>query len=159
GPSGESISTPNSAITTVTGLAEGVYVFEITVKDNNGATSTASVTITVKAAPLPPVANAGGAQTITLPVNSVTLDGSGSTAPSGSISSYAWSKVSGPSGGSISTPNSAVTTVTGLAEGVYVFEITVKDNNGATSKASVTITVKAAPLPPVADAGIAQITT
>src|SRR5690606_39926071 len=105
GPSGGSISASNSAVTTVMGFAEGVYVFEVTVKDNNGGTSTASVTITVKAAPLPPVADAGIAQTITLPANSVTLDGSGSTAPSGSISSYAWNKVSGPSGESISTPN------------------------------------------------------
>jgi len=159
GPSGETITILNSAVTTVTALTEGVYNFELTVTDNNGATSTASVTITVKAAPLPPVADAGVAQTITLPANSVTLDGSGSTAPSGSISSYAWAKVSGPSGETITILNSAVTTVTGLAEGVYVFELTVTDNNGATSTASVTITVKAAPLPPVADAGVAQTIT
>ncbi|HRO47887.1 PKD domain-containing protein, partial [Agriterribacter sp.] len=159
GPSGEVITSPGSVATTVTGLAEGVYAFELKVTDNNGGTSTASVTITVKAAPLPPVADAGIAQTITLPDNSVSLDGSGSTAPSGSISSYAWSKTSGPSGEVITSPGSAATTVTGLAEGVYTFELRVTDDNGATSTASVSITVKAAPLPPVADAGVAQTIT
>ncbi|HRP55563.1 PKD domain-containing protein, partial [Agriterribacter sp.] len=159
GPSGETVASPGSAVTAVTGLTEGSYVFELTVTDNNGATSTASVTITVKAAPLPPVADAGTDQTITLPVNSITLDGSGSTAPSGSISSYAWSKLSGPSGETVASPGNAVTAVTGLTEGSYVFELTVTDNNGATSTASVGITVKAAPLPPVASAGSAQTIT
>ncbi len=36
----------------------------------------------------PPVANAGPDQTIILPVNSVTLDGSASTDPDGTITSY-----------------------------------------------------------------------
>src|SRR5690606_40389381 len=120
---------------------------------------TASVTVTVKAAPLPPVADAGSGQSITLPINTTTLDGSGSTAPSGSISSYEWSRVSGPSRATITASNSAVTTATGLTEGVYVFELTVTDNNGARSTASVTDTVKAAPLPPVADAGSGQSIT
>ncbi|MCO5240357.1 MAG: PKD domain-containing protein [Chitinophagaceae bacterium] len=159
GPADENITNPDSDITSVTNLKEGVYKFQLTVTDNNGASSTASVTITVKAAPLPPVANGGSAQTITLPDNSVTLDGSASTAPSGTISSYAWSKVSGPSGGVISSLGSAITTVTDLAEGIYVFELNVTDNNGASSTASVTITVKAALLPPVADAGSAQTIT
>src|SRR5690606_23644921 len=138
---------------------EGVYVFEITVKDNNGATSKASVTITVKAAPLPPVADAGIAQTITLPANKIGRASCRASAPSGSISNYAWSKVSGPSGETIITPGSAITVFTAVKEGIYDFELAVTDNNGATSTALVTITVKAAPLPPVADAGIAQTIT
>ncbi|HTN05782.1 PKD domain-containing protein [Agriterribacter sp.] len=159
GPSGEAITSPGSTATIVTGLVEGVYTFELKVTDNNGITSTASVIITVKVAPLPPVANAGSTQTITLPDNSVSLDGSGSTAPSGSISSYEWSKISGPSGEVITSPGSPVTTITGLAEGVYAFELKVTDNNGTMSTALVAITVKAAPLPPVANAGIAQTIT
>src|SRR5690606_32593560 len=153
GPSGGSISTPNSAVTTVTGLAEGVYVFEITVKDNNGATSTTPVTITVKAARLPPVADAGISQTITLPANSVTLDGIGRTAGSGIINNSAYRKLSGSSGETITIPGSAITSVSGLKEGIYKFQLTVTDNNGATSTALVIITVKAEPLPPIADAG------
>src|SRR5690606_32484051 len=113
-PSGETITTATSGVTAVTGLAEGVYVFELTVTDNNGATSTSSVTITVKAAPLPPAADAGTDRTISLPQDTVILDGSGSSAPAGSISSYEWTKVSGPSGETITATTSAITAITGL---------------------------------------------
>ena len=42
-----------------------------------------------------PTANAGNNITLTLPTNSTTLTGSGSDAD-GTIASYAWSRVSGP---------------------------------------------------------------
>lgn len=44
----------------------------------------------------PPIANAGSDQTINLPVNSVTLDGSSSTDPDKNIVNYRWTKISGP---------------------------------------------------------------
>src|SRR3989344_7777655 len=44
-----------------------------------------------------PVANAGPDQTITLPTNQVTLDGTQSDDTDGTISSFVWSFVSGPS--------------------------------------------------------------
>ncbi|WP_226805543.1 PKD domain-containing protein, partial [Agriterribacter humi] len=152
----EAIMSAGSAVTAVTGLTEGTYTFELKVTDNNGATSTASVTITVKAAPLPPVADAGADKTITLPANSVSLDGSGSTAPSGSISSYEWSKLSGPSGESITAQGNAVTTITDLVEGIYQFELKVTGSNGLSSTSIITVTVSTAIMPPVANAGVAQ---
>ncbi len=93
---------------------------------------------------LAPVANAGTNQTITLPTNSVTLTGSGTDAD-GTIASYAWTKVSGPSGETIASPAQAQTNITGLLQGTYVFRLTVKDNAGASGTADVTITVNAAP--------------
>lgn len=153
GPADGVIETDTNDVTPVKNLSEGVYVFELKVTDNNGATATSSVTITVKAAPLPPVADAGSDQTISLPQNMVSLDGTGSVAPSGTITSYTWNKKSGPASGTIANINSVKTDVSGLAEGVYVFELTIVDNNGISSSASVTITVNAAPLPPVANAG------
>jgi hypothetical protein len=144
GPSGGTIDNPASSSTTVTGLTQGVYIFRLTVTDNNGATGTDDVQITVNAGSnQPPAANAGSDQTITLPANSVTLSGSG-TDPDGTISTYAWSKVSGPTGGTITSPASAGTTVTGLTEGVYVFRLTVTDNNDATGTDDVQVTVNAA---------------
>ena len=74
--------------------------------------------VTVNAAAnIPPVANAGADQAITLPVNTVTLTGSGSDSD-GTIAGYQWTKISGPSSYNIVNPTSAVTTITGLVQGV-----------------------------------------
>ncbi|PVD53388.1 hypothetical protein DC498_05820 [Terrimonas sp.] len=159
GPASGTISTPSGVSTKIINLQEGTYEFQLQVTDNNGKTATAKVTVKVNPAPLPPVANAGNPQTITLPSNSVTLNGSASTAPSGTITNYQWSKVSGPTDGTISNSSSAITTATNLVNGVYVFQLKITDSNGATSVASVSITVNAAPVPPVADAGNGQIIT
>lgn len=87
-----------------------------------------------------PVANAGADLPITLPTNSVTLSGSG-TDGDGSISSYAWSQVSGPSTSTINSASSASTTVSNLSQGTYIFRLTVKDNGGLTATDDVTVTV------------------
>ncbi len=161
GPAGGTITSAGSAKTTVTGLTQGTYVFTLTVTDNSGATATATVTIVVNAgANIPPVADAGNPQTITLPANSVSLDGSNSTDPDGTIASYSWVKTSGPAAGTITSAASAKTTVTGLVQGTYVFTLTVTDNKGATNSDFVTITVNpAANQPPVANAGTSQSIT
>jgi hypothetical protein len=144
--SGGTITSPNSASTTITGLSVGTYTFRLTVSDDKGATGSDDVTITVNSVPpppnQPPTANAGPDQTIQFPVlSSVTLSGSGSD-PDGSIVSYLWTKVSGIHG-NITSPNSASTTVTGLVVGTYIFRLTVTDNKGETDTDDVTITVRA----------------
>ncbi len=160
GPAGASISSASSATTNVTALVQGVYVFQLQITDNQGATATSKVTITVNPAPVPPVANAGSNQTITLPSNTVTLNGSASTAPGGTITQYSWSEVSGPSAASITTATAVTSTATGLVQGVYVFQLQVTNNLGATSTSTVTITVNPAPVQsPIANAGTDQIIT
>ena len=148
GPNTPTITTPTSVSTTVTGLILGTYVFQLAI---NGGSSTSQVTVTVNPQP-PPVANAGPNQTITLPTSSVTLDGSGST---GIITDYTWSFISGPNTPVITSPNTVTTTVTGLIQGTYVFQLSL--NSGA-STAQVTITVKPIP-PPTANAGPNQTIT
>ena len=158
GPSGCTITDPASAATSVTGLVQGVYQFKLDVTDNNGATGSATVQVTVNAANIPPTANAGTNQSITLPTSTVSLSGSG-TDTDGSISIYSWTKISGPSGYTITNPASAATSVTGLVQGVYQFKLEVTDNNGATGSATVQITVNAANIPPTANAGTNQSIT
>lgn len=74
----------------------------------------------------------------------------------GTIASLLWSQTSGPSASTITTPNAATTTVTGLAVGVYVFTCTAKDNNGAVAtapKPTVKVTVLPVNIAPTIDAG------
>ncbi|MBN8784193.1 MAG: tandem-95 repeat protein [Terrimonas ferruginea] len=158
GPNAGTIATANAVTTNVTGLTQGVYRFRLQVTDNSGATAADTVQVTVNAAPnQPPVANAGADQTITLPINSVVLNGSAND-PDGTITSYAWSKVSGPNAGTIATANAVTTNVTGLTQGVYRFRLQVTDNSGATADAIVQVTVNpAVNQPPVANAGDHQV--
>lgn len=152
GPSSYSITQPSSSNTPVTGLVNGVYVFRLTVTDNNNATSTDDITVTVNQVP---TANAGQDITTQLPTI-VTLNGALSTDKDGSIASYLWTKVSGPSSGTITNPNNVSTSITNLVTGTYVFRLTVTDNNGATATDDITIIVTSANLAPSADAGQGQ---
>ncbi|MEO6228745.1 MAG: T9SS type A sorting domain-containing protein [Ferruginibacter sp.] len=160
GPAFGVIVSPNNAATQISNLVQGVYLFQLTVTDNDGASSIALVQVTVNAAPnQSPVANAGSDIAITLPVDYTSLNGT-AVDPDGTIASYAWVKISGPVSGSIASPNSGNSAATGLAQGVYLFELTVKDNLGAIAKDTVQVTVNAAPnQPPSADAGSDQAIT
>jgi hypothetical protein len=160
GPSAYTITSPDSAKTTVTGLTAGVYVFQLKVTDNLGSTGTDTMSVKVNAQP--PVANAGIDQAITLPASSVTLSGSKSTDPDGHITTYTWTKFSGPSTYTITAPSSDTTTITGLTTaGVYVFQLQVTDNFGLTNTDTVSITVngQAQAQSPLANAGIDQAIT
>lgn len=147
GPLTYTITNPNNVSTTITGLVNGVYVFRLTVTDNDGATDTDDIQITVNAAPgnTPPTADAGPDQTITLPVNLVTVDGTGSNDPDGTISSYLWTKIGGPSTYTITSPSTAITTITGLIAGTYVFRLTVTDDDGAEDFDDITVLVEPPP--------------
>ena len=154
GPSAATINNPGNVETEVSNLISGVYIFRLKVTDNNGATASDDAVVTVANAPNQvPIANAGPDQTITLPVSSVTLSGSGSD-PDGSISSYSWVKTSGPAGAGIVNNFLATTVVNGLVQGVYMFELTVTDNSGASATDLVKVTVNPqGNMPPLADAG------
>src|SRR6187455_3237305 len=69
----------------------------------------------------PPVAMAGADQTITLPTNTVNLDGSASTDPDNNITNYQWKKISGPSSYIFSNASALQTQATNLVQGVYNF--------------------------------------
>jgi hypothetical protein len=144
GPNTASITTPTAVSTTVTGLVTGTYVFQVAINGGSSGSLISQVTVTVTL-PVPVVANAGANQNITLPTSTATLNGSAST---GTITSYLWTRVSGPNTPTITTPTTVTTTVTGLIQGVYVFQLTL---NGGVSSAQTTVNVLAAP--PQANAG------
>ena len=154
-----------STITTATGLTTaGTYVFRLQVKDNNGALAYSSKTVVVTAATVnqPPVSNAGGNVSITLPTSSVALDGSASYDPDGSIVQVYWYQSQGPVQAIIGNNFSTITSATGLTTaGTYVFGLQVKDNNGLLAYSSKTVTVNAAPVTTAStrEATAAQITS
>ena len=146
GPTSYSIVNAASPVTDVTGLIQGTYQFELKVTDNNGAVGKDTMQVIVNAAAnIPPVANAGGNKTITLPVNKITLAGSGTDAD-GTITTYLWTKISGPTSYSIVNAASPITDVTGLIQGTYQFELKVTDNKGAIARDTTQIMVNAASL-------------
>jgi len=73
-------------------------------------------------------------------INRVTLDGRSSSDPDGSISKYAWTKVSGPSA-TMYTFGAGLTYAAHLQPGTYVFKLTVTDNKGAVSSTTLSVTV------------------
>lgn len=82
---------------------------------------------------IPPTANAGVDQVISAYDGIAILSGSG-TDTDGTIVSYLWTQVSGPSC-TITNPNSASTTVTGMSSvDVYTFRLAVTDNSGDTGQ-------------------------
>lgn len=132
----------------------GTTTFTYTMSDGNGDTSTATVTVTVSELNRPPVANAdsfsvaedSGANSLsvrandtdpnvgnTLTITSVTAPGHGSTSHNGATVTY---------------------TPTANYSGGDTFNYTIRDNDGLTSTAQVTITVT-----PVNDAPVAVAET
>jgi hypothetical protein len=97
-----------------------------------------------------PIANAGASQTSTVG-KTVTLNGSGSSTPSGTLS-YSWQFTSRPPGSAsaLMNPLSVMPSFVVDVAGSYVVKLTVS-NGAASSSASVTISTTA--VPPVANAG------
>ena len=142
GPVGENILTPINSTTLVENLSEGVYEFALRVTDNEGFIDRDTIQVTVNPEPNEiPVADAGQDQVIVFPATSVVLSGSGSTDADGTIVSYEWIKSTGPSGGLVADADNVSTEVTGLIPGVYVYQLTVTDNRGATDTDVVQISV------------------
>lgn len=88
----------------------------------------------------PPTVDAGNDQFIVAPTSSTSLTATASD-PGGSITTYLWEKLVGPSGGTIASPGSATTNITGLNVGLYKYRITVTDNGGAQASDTVKIYV------------------
>ncbi len=89
---------------------------------------------------IPPFANAGPDQVLNLP-STLFLDGSGSGDPDGTISSFKWSKASGPSSYIFSDSNSVNPTVSNLTAGQYIFRLTVTDNRNSSASDQVQVNV------------------
>ena len=135
--------------------ADTVLVFRLTVTDNDGATATDEVTITV-INNIAPTANAGKDQDVNEGL-SVSLDGTGSSDSDGTIDSYAWTQVGEENLVEITNASSATASFTApyiASNTTLEFMLTVTDNYGATNQANVKVTVaNTTSEDPVANAG------
>jgi ribosomal protein L14 len=153
GPSAGNFANSSQVNTTASGLVQGIYEFELSAADNDGAMVRDTMRVTVLPKPnVPPVANAGSDITITLPINYAVLMGSGVDSD-GSIVNYEWIKIAGPQNYQIMTPGNPATLVVNMEQGVYQYQLKVIDNSGALAYDTVTVTVIPANLPPVSNAG------
>ena len=91
---------------------------------------------------VPPYANAGADMLITLPASNVTLNGSASADPDGSIVSYLWRQITGPSTLTANSASIVNPTISNLVEGTYVIELKVTDSQGLSDLDSMSITVR-----------------
>lgn len=145
----------------VSGLVAGSYIFRVTVSDDRGATDIDDVNLFVNTAP---TVNAGTDFSITLPTNTTSIQGSAAD-PDGTISTYAWSMLSGP-GATLSGATTSKLTASKLLAGSYVFRLTVTDNRGAKKYDDIKLTVNSSSsgstIPnsvPVANAGPDRVVT
>ena len=136
-------TTANFALTTADIDLDTTYTYIFTATDNSGAsTSAADLTVTVNNAP-----------TATVPANfevnestaDVELDGSGSTdTGSTGIASYVWQQIGTGSTVSINNSSSATASFTAPAvnqDETLTFQLTVTDDDGASTSASTEVSI------------------
>ncbi|XP_058409632.1 dyslexia-associated protein KIAA0319-like protein homolog isoform X3 [Diceros bicornis minor] len=156
GPLREEKISEDTAILKLSKLVPGNYTFSLTVVDSDGATNSATASLTVnKAVDYPPVANAGPNQVITLPQNSITLFGNQSTDDHG-ITSYEWSLSPRSKGKVVEMQGVRTPTLqlSAMQAGDYTYELKVTDTIGQEATAQVTVIVQPENnKPPQADAG------
>ena len=114
----------------------GSLIFQLSVTDNSGASRTDSVTVDVNS---PPAANAGADQAVTVGTQ-VALSGAGTDA-NGTVASYAWTQTAGAAVTLTGGTTAAPTFTAPSAVGTLQFQLTVTDNQGATSSDSVSVSV------------------
>lgn len=153
GPASFSIAGDTTVSPTITNLTAGTYQVKLTVTNTAGISSSDFVNIVVSAAPVA-IANAGADISLVLPVNSTTLNGTGSSSTDGGALTYSWSQVSGPASFTISNAATATPAISNLTAGVYQVMLQVANAQGSVSKDTVAITVSSMPVyPPVSNAG------
>ncbi len=150
-----SLSGTNTSRLRASNLREGSYIFQLTVTDDDGASHSDKMLVSVKRSGTNPpddgtddgpssnnsipFAYAGPDLVITLPTNSVTIQGEASD-KDGKIVSYEWAKTYG-NRASFSGANTSKVRIYDLEKGIYIFRLRVRDNNGGVKDDLFKITV------------------
>ena len=147
-PAGSAASLSNVAAVQPTFVADvaGSYTVQLIVNDGQVNSPPDTVLITAAAGNLPPVANAGPDQAVTVGAT-VTLDGSASSDPEGHALTYRWFFVSQPVQSMVvlANPTTAKLTFVADAPGDFVVGLVVNDGTLNSKQANVVVTVQNAP--------------
>ena len=139
-----------TANTLEAGAVDETHEFTLTVTDDDGASDTDDVTITVTAPFVTTLANAGDNQTVASGAM-VTLDGSGSSVDRRRTATYNWERTGGTTGVTVTLTSetaqnptfTAGTLTAGAANVTHTFTLTVTDSDGNLDADTVTVTVLA----------------
>jgi hypothetical protein len=147
------LNNPTAVKPTFTVDKVGNYVVQLVVTAE-GLTSAPSQ-VTISTTDVPPVANAGSNQTVTVG-SVVSLNGSGSSDLAGNPITFLWSFVSLPTGSTATLSSSTAVNPTFVADrvGEYVLQLVV--NDGILSSKPSTVTITSNDVAPVANAGTDQ---
>ncbi|XP_013097852.1 dyslexia-associated protein KIAA0319-like protein [Stomoxys calcitrans] len=149
GPNTAMILRSNETVANATGLTLGAYEFQLTVVDESNNTASDHMWLkVVQEKNSPPVANAGGDQSITLPVSAIYFNGSASSDDLG-VSKYQWTREDASlAAGKIvgNTDSSPIMILTNLVSGRYVFKLTVSDDQGLTSSDTASVFIHPDPM-------------
>lgn len=149
---------PSASPTLTVTLGPGTHNLSLSVNDDSSDTGTSfdddPLVVTVNG-PVPPIANAGPDQTLDdtdgLDGEVVTLDGSASTDPDGTIASYEWIRLIDAD--TFESLGTAATITVRLPDGNNDVRLNVIDNAGNRDTDSVGITVASPVLNPISNAG------
>ncbi|MFH1378061.1 MAG: DUF4038 domain-containing protein [Planctomycetota bacterium] len=144
GPGSVAFGNASAVDTTVSFTSAGTYVLKLEADDGVNPPVSDTVTITVNSEPvnIAPTVEAGSNQSITLPANSVSLNGT-VTDPDNSPTTL-WSKVSGPGTVTFGNPSLVDTTATFSAAGSYILSLTADDGTNDPVSDTVSIIVNSA---------------
>ena len=152
------LSNPSSAQCTFTpqnvASAESL-VFNLTVTNSEGASSSANCLVNVSTSGEAPSVQAGPDRKVSAYSN-VTLDGASYSDSYGTIASYTWTQISGPTVSILNanTPTASfVAPDPGAGGATLVFQLSVQDQDGMEARGQWTVNVVGDYQPPVANAG------
>ncbi|MCM2680084.1 PKD domain-containing protein [Echinimonas agarilytica] len=134
-------TTASASFTAPTLTSAETLRFEVTVTDNENATTSAPVSVLVEPVNALPTVSAGNHQTVD-EATSVTLNASASD-DDGSIAAYQWTQTAGTtvllSGATTASASFTAPDVTSPED--IVFTVDVTDNEGGTAQAQITVTI------------------
>jgi hypothetical protein len=135
----------NTATLNTTGAATGITTVTCKVADNQGLTASATISVSVNAAPVStaPTISCSANPTAVTPGGSVTVTAVASS-PEGRPLTYSWSASAGTISG---TGNTATLNTSSAATGITTVTCKVADSQGLTASTTTTVTVNASTQP------------